>query len=69
MPEIQQTPWDVFLVFAVEDKAELVEPLVHLLTRFGLKVQYSEHVVRRGEDLRANLDRGFAQAPCGLVVF
>lgn len=68
MPEIKQAPWDVFIIFAAEDKAELVEPLVHLLMRFGVKVQYAEHVVRRGEDLRANLDRGFAQAPYGLVV-
>lgn len=68
MTEIKQAPWDVFIVFAAEDKAELVEPLAHLLMRFGVKVQYAEHVVRRGDDLRANLDRGFAQAPCGLVV-
>ena len=68
MSEIKQAPSDVFIVFAAEDKADLVEPLAHLLMRFGVKVQYADHVVRCGEDLRANLERGFAQAPYGLVV-
>jgi hypothetical protein len=54
------TPWDVFICHASEDKDSLVQPLARALSLLGLQVWYDEFSLTVGDSLSRSIDRGIA---------
>ena len=59
--------FDVFIAHASEDK-NFVTPLASALIRRGLKVWYDDFILRIGDSLRREVDRGLAESRYGIVV-
>jgi pimeloyl-ACP methyl ester carboxylesterase len=60
--------YDLFVSHASEDKDAVVRPLVKLLKSQGLHLWYDEDVLRLGDSLSTEIDRGLAESRYGLVV-
>ncbi|MGB3468492.1 MAG: toll/interleukin-1 receptor domain-containing protein, partial [Cyclobacteriaceae bacterium] len=60
--------YDVFLSFAVKDRAELVHPLLLLLQKRGLKVWYSSDELSIGESLQRTILSGLERSRFGLFL-
>jgi hypothetical protein len=64
----KETPFDVFISHATEDKP-YVEPLVKALEAAGIRVWFDKSALEWGDDLRSSIDRGLANCRYGIVVF
>ena len=60
--------YDVFILYASEDKDEVVEPLVQALQDGGLSVWYDEFELKIGDSLRQSIDKGISASRFGIVV-
>ena len=60
--------YDVFILYASEDKDEVVEPLVQALQDGGLSVWYDEFELKIGASLRQSIDKGISASRFGIVV-
>jgi hypothetical protein len=63
-----ESKWDLFVSYASEDRSEVVEPLVTLLSALGLKVWYDRRELKVGDGLRRKIDEGLARCRYGVVV-
>src|ERR1700677_1804909 len=59
---------DVFISHASEDKSEVVKPLAEMLKLGGLQVWYDDYVLKLGDSLRREIDRGLAECRYGIVI-
>jgi hypothetical protein len=59
--------YDVFIAHASEDKT-FVTPLAYSLNATGLKVWYDDFILRIGDSLRREIDKGLVQSRYGVVV-
>ena len=59
--------FDVFIAHASEDK-DFVTPLALSLNEKGMKVWYDDFVLKLGDSLRREIDKGLAQSRYGVVV-
>ena len=60
--------YDVFISFAVKDRAELVHPLLILLQKQGLRVWYSSDELTIGESLERTILSGLEKSKFGLFL-
>ena len=60
--------YDVFILYASEDKDEVVEPLVQALQDGGLSVWYDEFELKIGTSLHQSIDKGISASRFGIVV-
>ena len=60
--------FEVFVLYASEDKDEVVRPLAHSLEDQGLSVWFDEFELKIGDNLRRKTDRGLARSRFGVVV-
>lgn len=60
--------FDLFICYASEDKADLVEPLKAILGRLGLRVWYDADEIKVGDSLSASIDAGLTQSRFAVVV-
>ena len=60
--------YDVFILYAPEDKDEVVEPLAQALQDGGLSVWYDEFELKIGASLRQSIDKGINASRFGIVV-
>lgn len=60
--------YDVFISHASEDQEAVVRPLAQALVEAGVRVWYSEFVLRIGDSLRRRIDAGLAISRFGVVV-
>lgn len=60
--------YDVFICHASEDKTTFVDALARDLQSRGFKVWYDSFVLKIGDSLRREIDRGLAQSRFGIVV-
>lgn len=68
--EVSKTPhkqYDVFIAHASEDK-DFVKPLALSLRKEGLEVWYDDFVLKLGDSLRREIDKGLAQSRYGVVI-
>lgn len=61
--------WDVFISHASEDKTAVAEPLAEALAALGLKVWYDDFVLKVGDSLTGEINKGLARSRYGVVVF
>ena len=59
--------YDVFIAHASEDKS-FVAPLAHSLKEKGLEVWYDDSILKIGDSLRREIDKGLVQSRYGVVV-
>jgi len=59
--------YDVFIAHASEDKS-FVTPLANSLRRRGLKIWYDDSMLKIGDSLRREIDKGLVQSRYGVVV-
>jgi hypothetical protein len=59
---------DVFISHASEDKDAVARPLAEELKRRGFSVWYDEYVLKLGDSLPAEIDRGLAKSRFGVVI-
>ena len=59
---------DVFISHATEDKDAVARPLAEELQRRGIRVWYDEFVLRLGDSLRREIDRGLGSCRFGVVI-
>jgi hypothetical protein len=59
---------DVFISHASEDKDAVARPLAEELKRRGFSVWYDEYVLKLGDSLPAEIDRGLANCRFGVVI-
>jgi len=59
--------YDVFIAHASEDKS-FVTPLAHSLKGRGLEVWYDDFILKIGDSLRREIDKGLVQSRYGVVV-
>ena len=64
---VSRKQYDVFIAHASEDKT-FVTPLVHSLKGRGLEVWYDDFVLKIGDSLRREIDKGLVQSRYGVVV-
>jgi hypothetical protein len=62
------TKTDVFISHASEDKDAVARPLAEELKRQGFTVWYDEYVLKLGDSLPAEIDRGLANCRFGVVI-
>ncbi len=62
-------PWDLFVSYASEDKQAVAEPLASALSAKGFTVWYDDFVLKVGDSLTGEINRGLAQSNYGVVVF
>jgi hypothetical protein len=60
--------YDVFLSYAVEDKASVARPLATELSRRGWGVWFDEFELKVGDNIGAALSRGWTESRVGVVV-
>ena len=65
--DLQRKHYDVFIAHASEDK-DFVTPLALSLKRRGLQVWYDDFVLKVGDSLRREIDKGLAQSRYGVVI-
>jgi hypothetical protein len=63
-----RTKTDVFISHASEDKDAVARPLAEELKRRGFTVWYDEYVLKIGDSLPAEIDRGLADCRFGVVI-
>lgn len=66
--EEEDIKYDVFISHASQDKEGFVEPLASLLSDMGFEVWYDDFVLKVGDSLRRDIDKGIANSEYGLVV-
>lgn len=66
--DIENKQYDFFISHASEDKEDFVKDLAEGLTEAGCKVWYDDFVLKIGDSLRENIDRGLANSKYGIVV-
>ena len=66
--DIENKQYDFFISHASEDKEDFVKDLAEGLTEVGCKVWYDDFVLKIGDSLRENIDRGLANSKYGIVV-
>jgi hypothetical protein len=59
---------DVFISHASEDKDAVARPLAEELKRRGFSVWYDEYVLKLGDSLPTEIDRGLANSRFGVVI-
>jgi hypothetical protein len=59
---------DVFISHASEDKQAIAHPLADKLRKLGYQVWYDQFVLKLGDSLRREIDRGLARCRYGVVV-
>ena len=59
--------YDLFLSHASEDKI-FTKPLADKLKSLGLEVWYDDHDLRKGEQIREDLDTGLKKSEFGVIV-
>ena len=59
--------YDLFLSHASEDKV-FTKPLADKLKSLGLEVWYDDHDLRKGEQIREDLDNGLKKSEFGVIV-
>ena len=59
---------DVFISHASEDKDAIARPLAEQLRERGFSVWYDEYVLKLGDSLPAEIDRGLASCRFGVVI-
>jgi len=59
--------YDVFIAHASEDKS-FVTPLANSLRKRGLKIWYDDFMLKIGDSLRREIDKGLVQSRYGVVV-
>lgn len=59
---------DVFICHASEDKEAVARPLAEELTRRGFTVWFDELILRVGDSLKSEIDKGLARCNFGLVI-
>ena len=64
---VTRNQYDIFIAHASEDKS-FVTPLAHSLKGRGLKVWYDDFVLKIGDSLCRENDKGLAQSQYGIVV-
>ena len=64
---VSRKQYDVFIAHASEDK-RFVTPLAYSLKGKGLKVWYDDFILKIGDSLRREIDKGLAQSRYGVVV-
>ena len=64
---VMRKQYDIFIAHASEDK-DFVTPLARSLKGRGLEVWYDDFVLKVGDSLRREIDRGLAQSRYGVVV-
>jgi hypothetical protein len=60
--------WDVFISYAREDREGFVIELVRALRRLGLNVWYDQIIIKRGQSIRREIDRGISKSRYGIAV-
>ena len=60
--------FDVFVSHASDDKEKVTRPLVTILKEKGLKVWYDEDVLKIGDSLSKEIEKGLKQSNFGLIV-
>ena len=65
--QLSSGQFDVFIAHASEDK-NFVTPLASALTQRNLKVWYDDFILKLGDSLRREIDKGLAQSRYGVVV-
>lgn len=60
-------PFDVFIAHASEDKG-FVTPLALSLNKRDLKVWYDDFILKVGDSLRREIDKGLAESQYGIVI-
>jgi len=60
--------WDLFISYASEDRARVVEPLVEALRSLGLSAWYDKTELKVGDRLTWTIDEGLAHSRYGVVV-
>lgn len=63
-----ESPYDVFISHATEDKDEVARPLADALVNRNVHVWYDDFELRIGDSLRRKIDAGLAQSQFGIVV-
>ncbi len=61
--------FDVFISYANEDKEAVAKPLVQTLRDQGYTVWFDEHVLKVGDNLRREIDKGLSSCRYGIVIF
>ena len=59
--------FDIFIAHASEDK-NFVDPLARALQQKGVKVWYDDFILRLGDSLRREIDKGLSRSRYGVVV-
>jgi hypothetical protein len=59
---------DVFMSYASEDKADVVQPLYEILDQAGLRVWLDENDLTIGGILRKEIEQGLAESRFGVVI-
>ncbi|GAH43585.1 unnamed protein product [marine sediment metagenome] len=59
--------YDLFIAHASEDK-DFVTPLASLLRKKGARVWYDDFILKIGDSLRREIDKGLVQSRYGVVV-
>jgi hypothetical protein len=60
--------WDVFISYASEDRSTFVEPLVQMLTEFGVQPWWDQFELKVGDSLSRSIDQGLSSSKFGLIV-
>jgi len=63
-----ESPWDVFISHAREDKSTVATPLAETLRRAGLRVWIDSHEITLGDNLTSKINEGLAQSRYGIVI-
>lgn len=65
---MSESEWDVFISYASEDREEVVEPLVKMLSAFGVRVWYDRERLQVGQRLTEEIDAGLSRCAYGIVI-
>lgn len=68
MSQTSTKRWDVFISYATEDRASLVEPIALLLDQVGIRVWYDGFALSVGDSLSRSIDEGLRDSAFGVVV-
>src|SRR5688500_1916724 len=68
MTKDEVKPYDVFISYASEDRADVGIPLANHLRRSGVKVWFDFFELEVGDSLRESIDHGLTQSRFGIVI-
>lgn len=60
--------YDIFISYAVEDKADIVNELVEKLSECGIKVWYASHKLKAGRGVRETIKEGLNNSRHAVVI-